>query len=385
MRRIYLDNNATTRTDPAVVEAMLPFFTAHFGNASSPHAYGEPVAAAVRRARQQVQALVGAAFEHEIVFTSSGTEADNAALRSGVAALPGRDELVVSAVEHPAVMSVARALEAAGTTVRYVGVDAKGRIDLAAYCAALTPRTALASVMWANNETGTVFPVAALAEIAHAAGALFHTDAVQAAGRLELDVSAAGVDMLSLSAHKLHGPKGIGALYVRKGTPFAPLILGGPQERRRRAGTENAPGIVGFGAAAEIARARLDADAAHMNVLRDRFEARARQLGAVALGDPQARLPNTASLGFAGLDGEALLHGLDRLGVAASLGSACASGAMAPSHVLIAMGVAPDLIRGVLRFSLSRETSPQDIEAALAGLSETLARLRARAIPELAT
>src|SRR6266702_4407916 len=252
VRPIYLDNNATTRTDPAVVAAMLPFFSDQFGNASSSHAFGSDVAGAVKQARKSLQALLGAAFDHEIVFTSGGTEADNPAILSALDNKQGRDEIVTSAVEHPAVLAPLDHLESArGIKVHRIGVDARGQLDIEAYRHALGPRTAIASVMSANNETGTLVPVERLAELAHGAGALFHTDAVQAVGKIPLDLKTTQIDMLSLSGHKLHGPKGIGALYLRKGTPFDPLIRGGPQERRRRGGTENVPGIVGLGKAAE--------------------------------------------------------------------------------------------------------------------------------------
>ena len=243
MRPIYLDNNATTRADPAVVAAMLPYFSEQFGNASSAHAFGSEVAGAVKQARKSLQALLGAAFDHEIVFTSGGTESDNAAILSALDTQDGRDEIVTTAVEHPAILSLVEHLAASrGIKTHFVGVDAQGRLDIDAYRRALGPRTAIASVMWANNETGTLFPVEQLAAMAHEAGALFHTDAVQAVGKIPLDLKATGIDMLSLSGHKLHGPKGIGALYLRKGTKFNPLIRGGPQERRRRGGTENVPG-----------------------------------------------------------------------------------------------------------------------------------------------
>ena len=258
MRPVYLDNNATTRVDPAVVAAMLPFFTDQFGNASSSHAFGSEVAGAVRQARKSLQALLGAAFDHEIVFTSGGTESDNTALLSALETQDGRDEIVTTAVEHPAILSLVEHLrDRRGVTVHLIGVDAAGRLVLDAYKRALGPRTAIASVMWANNETGTLFPIPELARLAHDAGALFHTDAVQAVGKIAIDLKSAGVDMLSLSGHKLHGPKGIGALYVRKGTPFAPLVRGGPQERRRRGGTENVPAIIGLGKAAELAAHHL--------------------------------------------------------------------------------------------------------------------------------
>jgi cysteine desulfurase len=379
MRLIYLDNNATTRTDPVVVEAMLPFFTEQFANASSPHAFGGEVAGAVRKARERLRLLLGAAFDHEIVFTSGGTESDNTAIHSALETGAGRDEVVTSEVEHPALLSTLEHLQKTrGVIVHRIGVDARGRLDIDAYCRALGPRTAIASVMTANNETGTVFPVERLAELAHAAGALFHTDAVQAVGRVPLDLNATRIDMLSLSAHKLHGPKGVGALYVRKGTPFSPLLRGGPQERRRRGGTENVPGIIGLGRAAERAAATLSEDLARIRMLRDRLESGliARIGDCKPLGDAENRLPNTSNLAFVGVEGEAVLHHLDRAGVAVSLGSACSSGSMQPSHVLLAMKVPAGALRGAIRFSLSRDTTADEIDRVLSIAPEIVAKLR---------
>lgn len=378
MRPIYLDNNATTRTDPSVVAAMLPFFSEQFGNASSAHAFGSDVAGAVKEARRSVQALIGAAFDHEIVFTSGGTESDNAAILSALAVQDGRDEIVTTAVEHPAVLSLVEDLGRRGIKSHLIAVDTRGRLDIEAYRRALGPRTAIASVMWANNETGTVFPVEFLAKMARSAGALFHTDAVQAVGRLPIDLKASEIDMLSLSGHKLHGPKGIGALYVRKGTKFKPLILGGPQERRRRAGTENVPGIVGLGKAAELAAAQLEREWAEIAALRDRMEQGILRLGqCIVLGDLKSRLPNTSNIAFEHIEGEAIIHHLNRAGIAASLGSACASGSMEPSHVLRAMHVPAASLRGAIRFSLSRETTAEEVDRVLLALPEILSKLRA--------
>jgi cysteine desulfurase len=378
-RPIYLDNNATTRVDPAVVTQMLPFFTEQFGNASSTHAFGSEVAGALKQARTRLQGLIGAAHDHEIVFTSGGSESDNAAILSGLAADPERDEIVTTAVEHPAILSLVGHLEKArGVKVRYVGVDARGRLDLDAFERALGPRTAIASVMWANNETGVVHPVQALAELAHRAGALFHTDAVQAVGKIEVDLKSTQIDMASLSGHKIHGPKGVGALYVRKGVKFTPLVRGGRQERGRRAGTENTPGIVGLGKAAELAAQRLGEDRAAVAALRGRLETGL--LAAIddcfVLGDEAERLPNTCDIAFEFLDSEAILHNLQKHGVAASSGSACASGSMEPSHVLRAMNVRPTALHGAVRFSLSRETTAEEVDLVLEVLPEIVGRLR---------
>jgi cysteine desulfurase len=375
---IYLDNNATTRADPSVVAAMLPFFSAQFGNASSAHAFGSEVATAVKQARRQVQALLGAAVDHEIVFTSGGTESDNAAILSALAVQEGRDEIVVTAVEHPAILSLVEPLAARGVKTHLIPVDGRGRLDIEAYRRALGPRTAIVSVMWANNETGTIFPVEFLARMAHSAGALFHTDAVQAVGKVPIDLKGSEIDMLSLSAHKLHGPKGIGALYLRKGTRFWPLISGGPQERKRRGGTENVPGIVGLGKAAELAAANLEYERTRVAELRDRLEQQVLQrVGhCMVLGDLANRLPNTANIAFEHLEGEAILHHLNRAGIAASLGSACSSGSMEPSHVLRAMNVPAIALRGAIRFSLSRENTAEEIDHVVNALSDIVGRQR---------
>jgi cysteine desulfurase len=379
VRPIYLDNNATTCADPAVVAAMMPYFSEQFGNASSAHAFGSEVAGALKQARKSVQALLGAAFDHEIVFTSGGTESDNTAILSAFNTQDGRDEIITSAVEHPAILSLVEHLAASrGIKVHLVGVDPQGRLDMDAYRSALGPRTAIVSVMSANNETGTLFPVEQLAAMAHDAGALFHTDAVQAVGKIPLDLKATSIDMLSLSGHKLHGPKGIGALYLRKGTRFNPIIRGGPQERRRRGGTENVPGIVGLGKAAELALAHMEDEQSRVRALRDRLERGILQIGDCSvLGDLENRLPNTSNIAFEHLEGEAIIHHLNRAGIAASLGSACASGSMEPSHVLRAMNVPVTALRGAIRFSLSRDNSIDDVVCVLNLLPEIVAKLRA--------
>ncbi|MBI5013125.1 MAG: cysteine desulfurase NifS [Methylocystis sp.] len=379
MRRVYLDNNATTRTDPEVVAKMLPFFSEEFGNASSSHGFGVEVSGAVREARRSVQALLGAAHDHEIVFTSGGTESDNAAILAGLAAREGRDEIVTTAVEHPAILSLVEHLQKIrGVSVHLIGVDARGRIDLDAFRAALGPKTAIVSAMWANNETGTLFPVEELARLAHEAGALFHTDAVQAVGKIPIDLKSTQIDFLSLSGHKLHGPKGIGALYVRKGTKFAPFLRGGHQERARRGGTENTPGIVGLGAAAELARLRLQEDAVHIAALRDRLECGVTQrIGQCQVsGDVDNRLVNTSNIAFSAIEGEAVLTHLDRAGIAASTGSACTAGSTEPSHVLRAMNVPEEALHGAIRFSLSRENTIEEIDDVLETLPGIVAKLR---------
>lgn len=379
MRPIYLDNNATTRTDPKVVEAMLPYFTEQFGNASSTHVFGTDVSAAVKQARRNLQALLGAAFDHEIIFTSGGTESDNAAILSALEGQGERNELITTAVEHPAILSLAAYLEKTrAIKVHYIGVDGRGRLDIEAYQRALGPRTAIVSVMWANNETGTLFPIGQLAELAHEAGALFHTDAVQAVGKIPIDLKAAQVDMLSLSGHKLHGPKGIGALYVRKGVKFKPLIRGGHQERGRRGGTENVPSIIGLGKAAELAAAHMEEERTRVGALRDRLEQGLLRIGhCFVTGDDQNRLPNTSNIAFEYIDGEAILHHMNKEGIAASSGSACTSGSTEPSHVLRAMDIPRKALHGAIRLSLSRENTIEEVDRVLEIMPGIITKLRA--------
>ncbi|MGP6191762.1 MAG: cysteine desulfurase NifS [Vulcanimicrobiaceae bacterium] len=383
MRRSYLDNGATTRVDPKVVEAMLPFFTEQFGNASSKHDFGEEVGGAVRTARRQLKALIGAALDEEIVFTSSGTEADNTALLSALETQTGRNEVITSQVEHPAILALCEHLEKTGRAkIHRIPVDGSGRLDLDAYRRALSSKVACVSLMWANNETGVVFPVEQLAASAHEAGALFHSDAVQAVGKIPIDVKQTQIDLLSLSAHKFHGPKGIGALYVRKGVPLQPLIRGGRQERGRRAGTENVPAIAGLGKAAELARHSLQHDIPRVMQLRDGLERRlvARIDGAMVVGGGAARIPTTLNLAFDYLESDSILVLLNRHGIAASSGSACASGSMEPSHVLRAMKVPYTAAHGAVRFSLSRENTAEDVDRVVDVLPEIVSRLREPAL-----
>ncbi|EEW25364.1 cysteine desulfurase NifS [Rhodobacter ferrooxidans] len=374
--RSYLDNNATTRLASEALTAMLPHLAEAYGNPSSMHALGNQAARAVGVARAQVRGLLGAALEEEIIFTSGGTEANTTAIMAGLAD-PARREIITSTVEHPSILALCGFLEqSAGVRVHRIGVDGQGRLDIDAYRAALGPQTALVSLMWANNETGTIFPIEGLAELAHQAGALFHTDAVQAAGKCPLDLAASGVDMASVSAHKLHGPKGVGALYLRKGTRFQPLLRGGKQERGRRAGTLNVPGIVGFGAAADLVSTH---DFRKIATLRDRLEAGilSRIAGVQVLGDRLDRLGNTCALAFDFVEGEALVMLLDREGIAASSGSACASGAMEPSPVLRAMKLPFAALHGGLRLSLSCETTDAEVDHVLAVLPGIVEKLRA--------
>jgi cysteine desulfurase len=382
MKPVYLDNNATTRVDPEVVAAMLPFFTENFGNPSSAHAFAAPSRRGMKTARDNVAALVGAGFADEVLFTSGGTESDNTALITGLAAHPDRDEVVVSAVEHPAVLALVKRLEAAGRIKTHViPVLSCGCLDRECYRVALSPRVAVVSMMWANNETGILFPVEALAEEAKAVGALFHTDAVQAAGRVPIDVKRTAIDLMSLSSHKLHGPKGVGALYVRRGVKLEPIVHGGRQERARRGGTENVPGVVGFGKAAEIAGPRLRGDAARMRALRDRLESGllGRIRDAAVLGATAERLPNTSAIVCADVEAEAVATMMGREGIAVSNGAACSAGSHEPSHVLKAIGMPAAAEFGAVRFSLSRETDDDDIDRALTAKAEIVARLRDRA------
>ena len=379
MKPVYFDNNATTRVDPRVVEAMLPFFTEQFGNPSSMHAFGAKVGAAVNRARGELQSLLGAEHDHEIVFTSGGTESDNAAILSALEANPRRREIITTAVEHPAVLSLCAWLEKnKGVRVHVISVDAKGRLDLDAYEAALSDRVAIVSIMWANNETGTIFPVAALAEKAKAVGALFHTDAVQAVGKIPMNIKATAIDMLSLSGHKLHAPKGIGVLFVRRGVRFRAQIKGGHQERGRRAGTENTPAIVALGKAASLALHYMAEENTRVRGLRDRLEkGLIQRIGhSFVTGEPDNRLPNTANVAFEFIEGEGILLLLNKEGVAASSGSACTSGSLEPSHVLRAMNIPYTAAHGAIRFSLSRDSTDDEVDHVLSVMPGIVDKLR---------
>lgn len=374
---VYLDNNATTSVAPEVTEAMMPFFTERWGNASSMHRFGSSVAHDIEVAREKVAALIGAS-PSEIVFTSCGTESDNAALRGTLVRLPDKRHIVTTKVEHPAVRTTCRWLKGQGYRLTELGVDAKGRLDLDELTASITDDTAIVSAMWANNETGVVFPVQQIAEICKAKGTLFHCDAVQAAGKLPIDMSATPIDLMAVSGHKLHTPKGVGVLYVRRGTKLSPLLLGGHQERGRRAGTENVPYIVGLGAAAELAMANRDEETRRVGALRDRLEREllTRCTGAVVNGDVENRLPNTSSVSFEYVEGESILLLMDQMGIAASTGSACASGSLEPSHVLRAMGVPFTCVHGSIRFSLSRYNTDAEIDYVIEHVPRVIERLR---------
>ena len=385
--KVYLDNSATTAMAPEVIDAMLPYFSEEMGNAQSVHSFGQRAKSAIEKARRLVAALINAS-PTEIVFVSGGTEADNLAIRGIADAHRNRGHhIITTRIEHPAVLRTCEALEANGFRVTYLPVSHNGLLDLDGLRRAITAETILVSVMLANNETGTIQPVEEIARVVSEARASgfahlnLHTDAVQAVAKTPIDVKSLGVDLLSLSAHKFHGPKGIGALYVRKGTRIAKLFHGGHHERDRRAGTENVPAIVGFGRAAEMARAELDARMIRMRELRDYLERQVNSLvsNVAVNGDQDRRVPNISNMSFSGVDGESLLIALDLKGIAVSTGSACASGSLEPSHVLQAMGLSREEVRGSLRFSLSAYTTREEIDYVVSNLVETVTRLHSMA------
>jgi len=377
MKEIYLDNNATTKVDEAVFEEMRPYFCELYGNPSSMHFFGGQVQRKVDEARNRVASLLGAAPD-EIIFTACGTESDNAAIRSALEVFPEKRHVVTSRVEHPAVLTQCRNLTQKGYRVSEIGVDGEGRLDMEEFKATVDADTAIVSLMYANNETGVIFPVEEAAAIAKAKGALFHTDAVQAVGKIPLDMAHSGIDMLSLSGHKLHAPKGIGVLYLRRGTPFRPFMVGGHQEKSRRAGTENAAAIIALGKACELAAQYMDQENTQVKALRDRLqdELMACVPNARINGGKAERLPNTTSIAYEFVEGEAILLLLSELGVCASSGSACTSGSLEPSHVLRAMGVPFTCAHGSIRFSLSRFTTNAEIDTVVRELPPIIARLR---------
>ena len=379
MRRVYLDNNATTPVLPEVLEAMRPYFGEHFGNASSIHHHGQETRAAVERARESVAALLGCRAS-EVVFTSGGTEGDNLAIfglaRSG-------DHIITSTIEHHAVLNSCKHLAVQRCEVTYIPVDGRGLIDPADVKRAIRPNTKLITLILANNETGVVQPVAEIGKIAAEADIYFHTDAVQAAGKIPIHVNEIGCDLLTISGHKIHAPQGVGALYIRKGTRLAPMLHGGSHERSRRAGTENVPGIVGLGKAADLARAGfeggddLQMDHQKMAAARDRLEGELLEMEATGLnGEGAPRVPNTTNIYFDGIEGEALVIALDLKGLAVSTGAACSSGAIEPSHVLTAMGLSRERAKASIRFSLGKQNTAEDVDIALGLIPETVGRLR---------
>jgi cysteine desulfurase len=374
--RIYLDHNATTPLDPRVLEAMLPVLQDGFGNPSSLHWFGQRARAAVDMAREEVASLVGAS-PGEIVFTGSGTEADNTALRGvAAAAREPRRKLLYTTIEHHAVMNTAKALAEEGVPVEAVRTNADGLVDLEDLRARLDDRTALVAVMLANNETGVVQPVAEVVRAARDRGALVHCDAVQAVGKVPVDVRGLDVDTLALSAHKIYGPKGVGALYVKRGTRMKALVRGGSQERNRRAGTENVAGIVGLGRAAALAREEMAAESPRLSVLRDRLEARLLAIPGALRNGEGPRVPNTANVSFSAVEAESLVMALDMAGVAVSTGAACAAGAVEPSHVLRAIGLSLERVQASLRFSLGRGTTEEQVDRAAALIAEAVEKQR---------
>ena len=377
MKTIYLDNNATTAVAPEVRDAILPYLNELYGNPSSMHTFGGQVADAVETAREQMAGLLGANPD-EIIFTSCGSESDNAAIWSAIQTQPEKRHLITTRVEHPAVLSVMQHWERQGYRVTYLGVDNKGRLDLDEYAAALTPDTALASIMFANNEVGNIYPIQRMAEMAKEKGVLFHTDAVQAVGKTPIDLAHLPADMLSLSGHKLHAPKGIGVLYVRKGVRFRPFLRGGHQEKGRRAGTENVPYIVGLGAAAKLAADHMQEERVNVALRRDRLEQGLLESipDCMVNGDVENRLPNTTNIAFKNVEGEAILLMLDRLGVCASSGSACTSGSLEPSHVLRAMGVPFTYAHGSIRLSLSRYSTQEEVDFVIENFPGVIKTLR---------
>lgn len=380
----YFDSNATTSVAPEVLAAMLPYLTDDWGNPSSPYRLGKKLVEPLEQARESVAALIGA-DSTEIVFTSCGTESINTAITSSLYTQPHKRHIVTTAVEHSATKNCCAALAERGYEVTYLPVNRDGTLDLKLFEQALRPDTAVVSIMWANNETGVLFPIPQIAALCRARGILIHTDAVQVPGKLKLDVNALGVDLLSLSAHKLHGPKGVGLLYVRKGTPFQPLIIGGHQEEGNRGGTENVPYLVAFGRAAELARAHTEASQRKLAALRDSLENEilTHIPHTTRNGAKEPRLPNTTSIRFAGIEAEALLLMLDQLNICASSGSACTTGSVAPSHVLTAMGLTPAEARSTLRFSLDYETTAEDVAYLLRHLPRIVAELREATSPRV--
>ncbi|MGP8305479.1 cysteine desulfurase NifS [Vibrio sp. YIC-376] len=375
---VYLDNNATTRIDPKALEVMLPYLDTFYGNPSSIHRLGAVVGHAMETAREQVQQLIGAEHASEVIFTSCATEATSTAILSAVEAYPDKKEIITTQVEHPATLQLCQTLERKGYTIHWIGVDKKGRLDMTALKAALSRNVAIISIMWANNETGTIFPVEQVAQLAKRYGAVVHVDAVQMVGKCPVNVQSCPIDMLSISGHKFHAPKGVGALYVKRGTKFRPLLRGGHQERGRRAGTENAASVIAMGKAAEMAYIALETETIRIQMMRDRLEQGllARIPSCFVTGFPKRRVPNTTNIAVEYVEGEALLLMMNQVGIAASSGSACTSGSLEPSHVMKAMQIPFTAAHGTLRFSLSRFTTDEDIDHVLEHLPPIVERLR---------
>jgi cysteine desulfurase len=377
MKTIYLDNNATTKVADEVLEVMLPYFTQLYGNPSSMHTFGGQVGQRIRDAREQVAALLGALPE-EIIFTSCGTESDNAAIHSALLTRPDKKHIVISRVEHPAIRALCSHLGTQGYKITELPVNKNGLLDLENLENSLTPDTAIVSLMWANNETGVIFPVEEAARLAHDKGILFHTDAVQAVGKIPINMKNNAIDMLSISGHKLHAPKGIGVLYIRRGTKFSPFLIGGHQEKGRRGGTENAAGIAGLGRACELAAKNMDTENNRVKRLRDKLESELLKKipQSRVNGDIENRLPNTTNISFEYVEGEAILLLMNELGICASSGSACTSGSLQPSHVLRAMGVPFTMAHGSIRFSLSVYNTEEEVDFVIEKMPAIIERLR---------
>jgi cysteine desulfurase len=373
----YFDNNATTRVAPEVIDAMLPFLKEYWGNPSSAYHFGHQVAKHIEDARAKVAALINA-DPREVIFTSCGTESNNSALHSALVSHPDKRHVLTTAVEHSANIKYCTFLQKQGYAVTFLPVEADGSLDLHLLEKSIRPDTAIVSVMWANNETGVIFPIEEIAAICRSKGVPFHTDAVQTPGKLKLDVQDVGVDFLSLSAHKLHAPKGIGLLYVKKRTKYHPYVIGGGQERGRRGGTENVANMVAFGRAAEMAVATLQEENTRVRALRDKLETGllSNIPGTIRNGSKESRLPNTSNIAFEGVEAEGILLLLDQAGICASSGSACTTGSLDPSHVLVAMGCSAARARGSIRFSLGIYNREEEIDHALKQLPEIIKRLR---------
>ena len=374
---IYLDNNATTQIDPAVISEMMPFLTEFYGNPSSAYSFGSRVAKSVHKSRERVARLLGCEPE-EIIFTSCGTESNNAAITSALSMDPDRQHVITTRVEHSAIIKHCESLAKRGTEITWLGVDSNGHIDLAELERSIRPDTAIVSAMWANNETGVLNPIPEIAAICHRKKTLFHTDAVQAVGKIPIKLEESPINFLSVSGHKLHCPKGVGVLYVSRRTKFSPFLIGGSQENSRRAGTENVASIVAIGKACELAGDFMEHENSEVRSLRDQFEAGVLSIisGATVNGDQANRLPNTTSIAFEGIDSEAVLLVLDKYRICCSAGSACTTGSLHPSHVLKGMGFSTDRARSSLRFSFSRFNSKLDVEHALDVLPQVIAKLR---------
>ncbi len=378
MQTIYMDNNATTKVDPDVLNEMMPYLTDLYGNPSSMHRFGGQVGSKVAEARLRVANLLGCDPD-EIIFTACGTESDNTAIRSALRAQPNKKHIITTRVEHPAILSLCKHLEKReGYTVTFLSVDESGNLNMEEFKKALRDDTAIVSVMWANNETGVIFPVEEMAAICQERKVIFHTDAVQAVGKVPIDLSRTPIDMLSLSGHKLHAPKGIGALFVRKRLPYRPFMIGGHQERGRRAGTENTPAVIALGKACELAGLHIQDENTRVKALRDKLESGLLETVPHSRlnGDKEKRLPNTSNISFGYIEGEAILLMLDQLGICASSGSACTSGSLEPSHVLRAMGVPYNFAHGSIRFSLSRYNTEQEVDFVIENLPKVIENLR---------